>query len=248
MNPKTALTRRQKSDIEEFLHLFADAEGWLKRRIGRIATDRTGVGALIDRYAEMNPLWADSANQLRQLAEIRNLLTHQRGLDEGYPVAVAPHSLRVIRGIVRELGHPETVSVRYRKAVTAVSPDDTLAAVLLLAFEHGFSQFPVLQGERFSGLITENEMVRWLGRWTRTATGPVDLAAVCVRAVLKEKDPFLQGVPIFCFAQLDAPVAEVMGRFSAERALEVVLLTASGRKDTPIEGIVTQWDAARYPL
>ena len=65
--------------------------------------------------------------------------------------------------------------------------------------------------------------------------------------VLKEKDPYLRGIPIFHFEKPDAPVEEVMGRFSAEPALEVILLTSGGGKDTPIEGIVTQWDAARYP-
>jgi hypothetical protein len=38
-----------------------------------------------------------------------------------------------------------------------------------------------------------------------------------------------------------------MGLFQRQPALEVVLLTESGGKNTPIEGIVTQWDAARYP-
>ena len=64
--------------------------------------------------------------------------------------------------------------------------------------------------------------------------------------LLHEKDPFLRGIPIFHFERLDAPVEEVMGRFSVEPALEVILLTDSGNKDTPIKGIITQWDAARY--
>jgi predicted transcriptional regulator len=148
---------------------------------------------------------------------------------------------------VEELGNPEPVSVRYRRSVTTVSPDDTLAEVLRLVFEHGFSQFPVLQEGKFRGLITGNEIVRWLGRCTQAASTQVDLAGVCVRTVLKEKDPFLKGVSIFCFARLDSPVTEVMGRFSIQQMLEVVLVTASGDKNSPIEGIVTQWDAARYP-
>ena len=61
-----------------------------------------------------------------------------------------------------------------------------------------------------------------------------------------ENDPFLRGIPIFHFEMLDAPVEEVMGRFSVEPELEVILMTDSGTKDTPIKGIITQWDAARY--
>lgn len=240
------MTRRQSLEIEEFLHLFSDAESCLKRRLGRDSTDRTSVTRLIEAYEEVNPHWIGSAQRLRRLAEIRNLLTHQRGLDEGYPIAVAPRSLEDLRQLVEQLRNPEPVSVRFRRGVVSVSPNHSLAAVLGLAFQNGFSQFPVVDETRFCGLITENEIVRWLGR-SATVTGTeIDLAAVKVRTVLKEKDPFLRGIPIFCFAKPDAPVEEVMGRFANQPALEVVLLTASGRKDGPLEGIVTQWDAARF--
>jgi hypothetical protein len=45
---------------------------------------------------------------------------------------------------------------------------------------------------------------------------------------------------------LGIPENEVMGMFQKHPALEVVLLTPDGRQGTQIEGIVTQWDAARY--
>jgi hypothetical protein len=64
--------------------------------------------------------------------------------------------------------------------------------------------------------------------------------------VLQEKDPFLRGMQIVHFEKLETPVEEVMGRFHAEPGLEVILLTISGGKDTALEGIITQWDAARY--
>jgi predicted transcriptional regulator len=241
----SGLTSSQRENIEEFLHLFADVEAALKTRLARRANDPTGVRALIDAYAARNPYWTDSANRLRNLADIRNLLTHQRGIAYGYPIALAPSSLHAIREIKEHLMKLEPVSTRYRKSIKCVSPDDSLASVLALAFENGFSQFPVVNNGRFSGLITENEVIRWLGRRTLVHSVEVNLAAVSVRMVLKERDPFLRGIPIFHFEKIDAPVEEVMGRFSAEPALEAILLTSGGGKDTPIEGIVTQWDAAR---
>jgi predicted transcriptional regulator len=240
------MTRRQIEDVEEFLHLFTDAESCLKRRLGRDSTDRTSVSRLIEAYEEVNPHWIGSAQRLRRLAEIRNLLTHQRGVDQGYPIAVAPRSLEDLRRLVDRLRNPEPVSVRFQGKLVSVSPNHSLAAVLELAFQKGFSQFPVVDEERFCGLITENEIVRWLGRSASRAGTTVDLSAVKVRTVLKEKDPFLRGIPIFCFVKLDVSVEEVMGRFSNQPALEAVLLTESGRKDGPLEGIVTQWDAARF--
>lgn len=243
----SSLTRSQLDQIEKFLHLFSEVESELKGRLRRRANDPTKICLLIDEYTEKNPYWVDAANRLRNLAEIRNLLTHQRSTTAGYPIAVAPCSMDSLREILERLHQPEPVALRYRKPVKTVTNGDSLALVLARAFENGFSQFPVVNDGRFGGLITENEIIRWLGRRAQNQTHETNLAEVTVKMVLKEKDPFLRGIPIFRFERLDVAVDDVIGRFSAEPALEVILLTSSGRKDTPIEGIVTQWDAARFP-
>jgi predicted transcriptional regulator len=233
-------------DNEKFLDLFADVETALKSRLRLPANNRIGTGAMINDYVAMNPFWTDSANRLRQLTDIRNVLTHQRGTALGYPVAVSRPAVEALRGIKEHLLEPEAASHRYRKRVLSVSSGHSLAAVLAMAFDNGFSQFPVLTDGRFGGFITENEIIRWLGRRVKANSAKVDLSCISVKTLLKEKDPFQRGIPIFHFERLDSPVDEVMGRFSMEPALEAILLTQSGRKHTPPEGIITQWDAARY--
>lgn len=243
----TGLTKSQRENVETFLHLFTDLEKALKVKLRRSINDRTGFSALVRIYEEKNPYWQESADLLRNFADIRNLLTHQRGTAFGYPIAVTPPLIKIIHKIKDQLLKPEPVSDRYSRSVRTVSADDTIAFVLALAFENGFSQFPVVNNGQFRGLITENEMVRWLGRESKTNTGEVNLAAVSVKMVLKEKDPDMRDIAIFHFEKLNAPVQEVMGLFAAQPALEVVLLTDSGTGNTPIKGIITQWDAARYP-
>lgn len=202
------LTKKQHEDVEQFLNLFADAEIALKKKLGRPANDPTGMKTLIDAYLAKNPYWQEPANRLRSLGAIRNLLTHQRSTHSGYPIAVAPFSLNALRQIRQHLVSPESVSIRYRKEVVTVSDQDSLASVLAIAFEKGFSQFPVLSDERFGGLITENEITRWLGRRTTAHVIEVNLAAVTVKSVLREKDPFHKGMQIFRFQKLNAPVEE----------------------------------------
>lgn len=243
----SGLTGSQRKQVEEFLNLFAEIEEALKKRLGRRANDRTGVQALIEAFVALNPYWTDSANRLRHLADIRNVLTHQRGTIFGYPIAVAPSSIEALRSIKEHLLKPEPVSQRYRRNVKMVSAADSIAAILRLAFENGYSQFPVDSDGQFGGLITENEIIRWLGRQSKANSVLINLEVVTVRMVLREKDPSLKGISIFHFEKLNAPLDEVMGRFSSEPALEVILLTETGSKQAPIKGIITQWDAARYP-
>jgi predicted transcriptional regulator len=136
--------------------------------------------------------------------------------------------------------------VQFRKPVASVAHEDTLSKVLSTAFECGFSQFPVVNDDKFGGLITEREIVRWLGRRAREHKAEVNLSSVLVKDVLREQDPFMKGISVFIFAKPDAPVDEVMARFATQQALEVIFITRCGTKKSPIEGIVTQWDAARF--
>jgi len=241
------LTESQCDRTEDFLDLFADVEKTLKARLHLPANDHVGVGAMINAFAKATAYWTDSANRLRLLADIRNVLTHQRGTAYGYPVAVTTHAVEALRAIHEQLLKLEAVSHRHCRPVLTVTPDHPLAAVLAMVIENGFSQFPVVEHGRFGGLITENEIVRWLGQRVKAKCVEVNLSSITVKTLVKEKDPFLRGIPIFYFERLDSPVERVMSRFSIEPALEVILLTQSGTKHTPLEGIITQWDAARYP-
>jgi predicted transcriptional regulator len=246
LDEKTGLTMKQHENVGRFLDLFADVEKALKRRLNLQANDRTGVRALINCFEAKCSSWRESADQLRQLADIRNFLTHQRSTAFGYPVAVTLNSIAALRKIKEHLDRPEPVSTRFCRQVMTVSATDSLAHVVALAFENGFSQFPVVDDGQFRGLVTENEIIRWLGRRVKTNASEVDLRQATVKTVLKEKDPTTMGISIFRFKSLDSPTEEVMGLFAIEPTLEVVLLTQSGNKHTRIEGIITQWDAARY--
>ena len=79
------LTNRQHNSIEKFLNLLADVESALKARLKRRTNVPTCVRTLFDEYAARNPYWTDFANQLRNLADNRNLLTHQRRTARSYP-------------------------------------------------------------------------------------------------------------------------------------------------------------------
>jgi predicted transcriptional regulator len=151
-----------------------------------------------------------------------------------------------LQDVRKSLDAAMQISRSHKKRVTTVTRGDNLAHVVSLAYQREFSQFPVVEDGRFCGMITENEITRWLGRHVKVHGTNVDLESAEVRNVLEEKESSHPQIPIFRFMPLDASEPEVMGLFIKYPAQEVVLLTKTGKKDAEIEGIVTQWDAARY--
>ena len=57
------------------------------------------------------PYWSETAVRLRTYKDIRNILTHRRGVKAGYPVAVTPASLLDLREIAQSLA-PSVSSLR----------------------------------------------------------------------------------------------------------------------------------------
>ena len=119
-------------------------------------------------------------------------------------------------------------------------------AIEYLAYEKAFSQFPVISNDRFRGMLTENASTRWLGRCAQRGMTQPDMASVRVLEVLQEEERDYRR-QIFCFIRSDRPMDEVMALFALHPMLEMVLLTATGKSGSePLQGIVTEWDAARF--
>lgn len=244
--PQRRFSREQEQLNNEFTALFAEVEQRLIAKVSKTPSEKVKMWEAIERYAERNVYWGKSKDAMKLFAQIRNLIAHESNASEGAPVAVAASSVDALRGIRDELLKPRLVGEDYTREVVTVTLEDTLATVVEMAYELSFSQFPVVTDGAFGGMVTETEIARWMGHRLRTQATLLDLERVTVASVLREKDPFRKGMPAFCFARVKMPVAEVMSWFALQPGLQVVLLTESGNKKTAIEGIVTQWDAARY--
>jgi predicted transcriptional regulator len=233
---------------EQFLHHFGDVERSLRKRLGWKQSDRRSVSMMIEEYLAMNPYWATDASKLHRLRQIRNVLAHDRSSMDGYPAHVSHRSLTDLESICKRLTDGAKVGERFKRRVTTVALDDSLHDVVKLALEKEFSQFPVLSNGRFQGLLTENGITRWLGRYSQTNTEPLDLSKVEVKRLLKEEEKEVgrEGA-IYSFASMNDPLDEVMGLFAKHPMLEVVLLTDTGKPGrSPLRGIVTEWDASRH--
>lgn len=216
---------------ERFLAAFSKIEAHLRREVK--ADKHLAFGDLVARY-DPGRSWRDR-NDMMLFADVRNILAHRQ---HGLPAIPTVSTVNAIEDAWRRISAPELVIPRYQRAVTRVSPGDTLVHVLDLVRKNDFSQFPVYRADRFVGLITENGITRWMAHHVHTVDSLVDLRDVAVSAVVKEEETSKN----VAFIARATPVDVVLQLFADSPLLEAALITNIGRKTEAPLGIVTRWD------
>jgi predicted transcriptional regulator len=227
----------------ELIDRFIEAYNGIQKRLARALREDPGeqLHRLIDTYGDRNRPWdASDGRWLRDIAPLRNVLVHDRL--PGRPHLAVPLASVVehIEAILERLDHPRMAIPTFQREVLTLDDSTTIADALRHVREKDYSQFPVYAEDRFSGLLTENGLTRWLARISaHHATSIVDLEEQPVRVVLALEE----ARESWAFASRDARADEVASLFADKPQLEAVLITHSGREHEKLLGIATRWDA-----
>jgi len=116
--------------------------------------------------------------------------------------------------------NPARAVPTFQRGVETISIHDTLSRALKIIEARDYSQFPVYEGRRFRGLLTENGVTRWLARHVSQSVSSVMLGDIPVSQVLQNEE---------------------------ERKNQAVLVTASGDETESLLGIATRWDILHLP-
>lgn len=117
---------------------------------------------LVRKYKEKNKWWGDD-DFIRLIASIRNILVHTKR-ETGYIVMPTAELVQTLLQAEKRLTKPKKVIPLFKRDVLTVTTDETLASVLEKIEINSYSQFPVLRGQKYAGLITENSITKWLAR------------------------------------------------------------------------------------
>jgi len=228
-----------ESNSDRFLAAFARLEDALEAFTGG-RRHRESFASMVHQAGRKNASIRMFENDLREFAELRNAIVHDRG--HGYVIA-EPHDeivveIERITGIVLD---PPRVSCLLAGDVVTLRPDQTLADVAGAIRQTGYAQYPVYGDQGLVGLLTYRALARWLA--ARFDAGePVD-PATPVAQVLEFANSAHAVVPG------DAPVLDVVELFadSARRGqhLTAVLVTRRGGDDERPLGIITAADLPR---
>jgi predicted transcriptional regulator len=232
------LPKEQLDLIEQFEADYNAVDHFLRKAPGsdKLASFRH----LVNEYSHTHAGWRD-ADLLRMIAELRNVIVHGKTAPYAYVAVPTPTVVRNLRGCRDRLINPARVIPKFRGEVETVSIDDTLARVLKIIKHREYSQFPVYEGKRFQGLLTENGITRWLANHVATQFSLVELDDVPVKQVLQNEEERRN----YQFVARDMRVDDASGLFKSHELLEAVLITASGKESERLLGIATRWDMIR---
>ncbi len=232
------MTPQELNSVERFLAAYNALDAFFQSTLG--TTSHQSFRSLVDAYARRHSWWGD-AETLRSFINLRNLLVHEHTEPYAYLCVPSPATVERIEAIRDRLLHPETALPRFQRAVLTLNAQETLGQALRLIHQQGYSQFPVYDGARFCGVLTENSITRWLAAQMQEAAPP-DLSKVVVSEVLR----FSRKRPNFQFVARDARIEEISFQFHQNTWLEVVLVTEHGHEREKLLGIVTRGDIWQF--
>lgn len=229
--PKTRLTAEERDRITRFRAGFNVVEQLIRKRFNR---SQKNLFDLIDTLASIHREWK-RRESLKLLANLRNEIAHAEGTDDlrAVPTEAAIAELKAVLKSVQWL---DAVGQRFGGKVQCVASTDDLAHVLRLVRLRDYSQFPVVDGAKLHGLVTENGITRWLAE--NAGTDAIhSLGSVRVGDLVKsdENRRAYEMVPV------RMSVEAAIARMSGQPDLEALLITKNGAS-LPLQGIVTRWD------
>ena len=233
------ITNHQQDLIERFEAIFNRIHGELRK-----GTDRPDGGfiAVLNEYGNKRKWWPHKT-ELARIADLRNIIVHDKFKPYEYIAVPTDTVIARLEHIEKSSVSPRTACSEFRRAeVIRVKLNETVDDVLKKVYHLDFSQFPVYDGERFVGLLTENGITRWLADYAQNHDSILLFTDATVQNVLEKEERRSN----FKFVPRTMTIDEVIYAFKNRQDLEAVLVTANGQEHEKLLGIGTRWDITSY--
>lgn len=194
------------------------------------------------------PFLASFRTKLDLINNFRNTIIH-RQTEEFYNIA-EPSDLtmdilgEIIDSIVKPISVRQYFKENKRPKIVSVKPTDTLTDVMNKINSTGFSQFPVFDGQKLVGIITENGLTHFIA--SQVGAGKIDLETHDVAEVLEEFDANAQA---FIILNENVPLYEVLNKMYYnidKKESRYVLISKSNNtqhiKRDEMTGLFTNYD------
>ncbi len=228
------------SNAERFLNAYSAIEHEMAKILN--LKDHRRFFELVDKSARLNPVIERYRFDLKEYADLRNAIVHDRAGGEiiAEPVDGVVTNIEYIAELLLK---PPTVEQFFLKDVLILSADDPVRRAVRELSSHSYTQVPVMKDDQMAGLLTSNMIVKWMG--ISMADDSFDLEHVTLIEVISkvghEKNYVVVAAnrPLFDIPDL------FYKRQQKGQKLDAVLITKSGKEGEKLLGIITNRDLSQ---
>lgn len=222
---------------------FLIAFGGIEKRLEQIVSPGQHIpfSDLVTRAARLNRTVRSFELDLREYADLRNALVHERG--DGRAIAEPYESTARRIGEIRQLLEmpPLLVDTIRVPKVETCAPNDRVGAVAGKMLAGSFSQLPVYADGMFVALLTAGTIARWLGK--RLLTDDIQLVEEEDVAAVLEFSEYPDNYQVMARTSTVLDALDAFDDFFERgRDLDGLIVTNSGKPSEKPLTIVTTFD------
>lgn len=230
-----AITPIRNSDA--FLAIFSDVEKWLRTAAG--SDKSVPFFQLVDRVASKNATVRRYRDDLKEFADLRNAIVHERG-DQRVIAEPNERALADFQLIHRALVNPPKVVPLFRREVKCRGDAEPVGHAVADMRAGSFSQMPILRDGAVVAVLTSETVVRWLA--SEVENDLVSLMDTPIRDLLGH----VEDKEHYGFLPRTGSLHEAVSQFelfaSRGKTLDAILITEAGRPTQKLLGILTIYD------
>ncbi|MBS3972926.1 MAG: CBS domain-containing protein [Erysipelotrichia bacterium] len=231
-------------NVQDFIELMQKIEDELRLILKVKYEERLNLGDLLNKANSGLKVKQSIISELDIMREVRNLLSHRH---KGKQVIAIPSStIEKLKSILQDLENPPKVNQYIARGVDSCQSEDNIKNVLEFMVKNDYSQVPVLNNDKFVGLLTTNTISRWLG-YKFITDGIVDIEN-SISQILNHSENERN----YIFISRDSNLSEVIEIFSSESTssnfFDAILITENGKSTQKLLGIITKSDLPQIVL
>lgn len=228
---------------EEFLELYKRLEALIRdvydldRSVGAVAWLKRNDNS----YRHLS-------TKLQYIIDVRNLLQHNGKLGDEYPVIPSNAMLNTMRQVIRSVeAVPKARNLGVKgEDIFSASMGDPILPVMQTMARESYTHVPILENGVVVGVFSESTLLSYLMDHDVVRFEEGDRFDLLSDYLPLDK----HRAETFRFVSIDASAPKIAGLFqealrNSER-LGIVFVTAHGRPDERLWGMLTSWDMAAF--
>ncbi len=238
-----------KNETDKFIDLYKELEYLIKQecnKIGIEAKETDSLNYLINKLSKKNNLIKKHKEDLNFIRKVRNINWHEKDKEYRYVACPSPTTTNTLQNIINEIKNPPFVvnskMMIKKKDIFYKTINSSIFETIKTMSEKLYTHVPIFDGDNLVGIFSENTLLD-IVRLNKRMILDENTNFSTIRDALKIENHSME---TFIFISKNKNIYDVenlfKNYFSMHKRIGCVFVTANGKKEENILGMLTAWD------